>query len=73
MDKGRSKQEKSLIKIENGCLIGIGYVPFNFKRIPIKKWDGFLDIYTDNKDARAILKQYLRKSDYSELINIMDL
>lgn len=73
VDKGRSKQEKSLIKIENGCLIGIGYVPFNFKRIPIKKWDGFLDLYTDNKDARAILKQYLRKSDYSELINIMDL
>lgn len=73
IDKGRSKNEKSLVKIEHGCLTGIGYAPYHFKSMPLHKWDRFLDIYQDNRDARTILKQFLRKGENYELINIMDL
>ncbi len=73
VDKGRTKQEKSLIKIENGCLIGMGYAPFDFKRNPIEHWDNYLDLYEDNRDSRTILKLFLSKNEKHELINIMDL
>ncbi|TNE72726.1 MAG: hypothetical protein EP333_07265 [Bacteroidetes bacterium] len=73
VDKGRDRQEKSLIKIEHGCLTGMGYAPYNFKKMPIEEWDNFIDRYNDNRDARTILKLFLSKNERYELINIMDL
>jgi DNA polymerase-3 subunit epsilon len=72
VDKGRNRNERSLIKIENGCLIGVGYAPFHFRRLPLNKWDRFIDQQQDDRDARTILKLFLRKNEGHEVINIMD-
>jgi DNA polymerase III subunit epsilon len=72
VDKGRNRNERSLIKIENGCLIGLGYAPFHFRRLPLNKWDRFIDQQQDDRDARTILKLFLRKNEGHEVINIMD-
>jgi DNA polymerase-3 subunit epsilon len=72
VDKGRKRGEKSLVKIENGCLTGYGFAPYNFKRYKIEKWDKFIDYVKDNRDSRTILKLFLRKNKSHEVINIMD-
>lgn len=72
IDKGRDRSEKSLILIKNGSLVGMGYAPFHFRKTPIKKWDKFLDLTSDDRDARTILKLFLRKNESHEIVNIMD-
>lgn len=71
VDKGRHKSEKSLIRIENGSLVGVGYAPFNFKRYPLKRWEQFIEYLQDDRDARTILKLFLRKNSSHEVINIL--
>jgi DNA polymerase-3 subunit epsilon len=72
VDKGRNRNERSLVKIENGSLVGMGYAPFHFRKFPLHKWDRFIDLYNDDRDARTILKLFLRKNEGHEVINIMD-
>ena len=70
IDKGRTRGEKSLILIENGLLKGIGYAPYHMNRIPISKWEKFIDITTEDRDARTILKLFLRKDTSHEIVRI---
>lgn len=68
VDKGRSKQEKSIIHIRNGNLEGFGYAPFHFNKLDPKDWSQFIDIYENNRDARTILKLFLRKNQGHKLV-----
>jgi DNA polymerase-3 subunit epsilon len=68
IDKGRQKGEKSLVYIENGSLKGMGYAPFHFRRSPMRKWMDFLEIIQDDRDARNILKLFLRKNEKHEIV-----
>jgi DNA polymerase-3 subunit epsilon len=70
VDKGREKNEKSVILIENGSLKGLGYAPFHFNRLEPKKWDAFIDITIEDRDARTILKLFLRKNKGHKIVEI---
>jgi DNA polymerase-3 subunit epsilon len=68
VDKGRHKSEKSLVLVERGSLSGYGYAPFHFNHQPTSKWKRFIDIYQEDRDARSILRDFLRRSEYAEII-----
>lgn len=70
VDKGRQKGEKSLVYVENGSLRGYGYAPFHFHGIKPKKWDRFIDFTPDDRDARTILKLFLRKNKKHDLVRL---
>lgn len=70
IDKGRNKSEKSLVLVENGSLIGMGYAPYHFKRLPVKEWRTFIDLIQDDRDARTILKLFLRKNEKHQIVNL---
>lgn len=70
--KGREKSEKSLVYIENGAIRGVGYAPYHFNRLTEKKWNTFLTLYPEDRDARSILKLFLRKHPDTEIKRIMD-
>ncbi len=70
VDKGRQRGEKSLILVENGCLVGMGYAPYHYKKMPVSKWSTFLDLMPDDRDARTILKLYLRKNETHEIVSL---
>ncbi len=69
IDKGRERGEKSLILVENGSLRGYGYAPFHFNKTGVKKWKTFIDYITEDRDARTILKLFLRKDKKHEVVN----
>ncbi len=72
VDKGRKRNERSLIYIENGILAGIGYAPYHFRSKPVDQWSKYVDIINDDRDARTILNLFLRKNKSHEVINLMD-
>jgi DNA polymerase-3 subunit epsilon len=72
VDKGRHRSEKSLIYVKNGAITGIGYAPFHFRSSPIKTWDKHVDFIKEDRDAKTILKLFLRKNKSHEVVNIMD-
>lgn len=70
VDKGRDKSEKSLVYIKNGMILGMGYAPFHFNRLPPTKWDRFLSYMPEDRDARSILKLFLRKNKKHEVVKL---
>lgn len=68
VDKGREKNEKSLILVDNGSLTGLGYAPFHFNRLEPSKWHSFIEEVQENRDARTILKLYLRKNKTHKIV-----
>jgi DNA polymerase-3 subunit epsilon len=59
IERGRNKNEKSLILVERGSFCGFGFAPFNFQNQPIYKWRRYIDFVSEDSDARSILMQYL--------------
>lgn len=72
VDKGRQRGEKSLILIKNGMLAGFGYAPFHFRSSPTHKWEKYIDLITEDRDSKSILKLFLRKNKTHDVVNIMD-
>jgi len=70
VDKGRNKSEKSLVLIEKGTIVGFGYAPYHFHGHPPMKWKRFIDLITEDRDAKTILNLYLRKNSSIEIVKI---
>lgn len=70
VDKGRDKNEKSLIYVENGSLRGYGYAPFHFNKWNPTRWKKFIEPCDENRDARTILKAFLRKKDSFKIVEL---
>lgn len=70
VDKGRDKNERSLVYIKNGMIMGSGYAPFHFKRLPVHRWDEFITYMPEDRDAKSILKLFLRKNKKHEVVKI---
>ena len=68
VDKGRQKNEKSLVLIERGSIVGYGYAPYHFQGQPTIKWNRFIDLMAEDRDARTIINGYLRKNTESEIV-----
>lgn len=61
LEPGREKREKSIVWIENGSYKGFGFVPFYMLKQHPKNWIRFIDFRAEDRDARTILRFYLRK------------
>ncbi len=62
VEPGRDKREKSIVWIENGSYKGFGFVPFYMLKNHPKAWSKFIDLRPEDRDARTILRYYLRKN-----------
>lgn len=70
IENGRQKNEKSLILIENGNLVGFGYAPYFFNKQPQFKWKRFIELYQEDRDAKTIISGYLRKASSANLVRL---
>jgi len=61
VEPGRDKREKSIIWIEDGSYRGFGFVPFYMLKDNPKSWSKFVDLRPEDRDARTILRFFLRK------------
>lgn len=61
IENGRDKREKSVVWIENGSYKGFGFVPYFALKQPTRNWLRFIDLRPEDKDARTILRFFLRK------------
>lgn len=68
--KGRQKNEKSLVLIKRGSFRGFGFAPFHFNRKKPVDWEIFLTITEEDRDARTIIKLFLRKNIELEKVYI---
>jgi DNA polymerase-3 subunit epsilon len=59
LDKGRSPEERSVVKVENGKYCGFGYVNEEEGINSIEALHPVINAYTDNRDVRHILRNYL--------------
>ncbi|WP_343747765.1 exonuclease domain-containing protein [Fluviicola sp.] len=62
VENGKDKREKSVIWIENGSFRGFGYIPYYTFKQPHRNWLRYIDLHPEDKDARTILRYYLRKN-----------
>lgn len=70
VDKGRHRGEKSLILVKNGSLYGTGYAPYHFNRLPPRKWERFIEEIQEDRDARTILRLFMRKNEKHEIVPV---
>ena len=70
IDKGRQKNEKSLVLVKKGSLEGFGYAPYHFNRKRTIDWESFITFTEEDRDARTILKLFLRKNVEIEIATI---
>jgi DNA polymerase-3 subunit epsilon len=61
IENGREKSEKSVVWIENGSYKGYGFIPYFMFKKSTEQWKRFIDLRPEDRDARTILRYYLRK------------
>jgi DNA polymerase-3 subunit epsilon len=69
VDKGRHKSEKSLVLVERGSISGFGFAPCHFQGLAPANWKQFIDLVSEDRDARTILNQHLRRTERNEIIH----
>jgi DNA polymerase-3 subunit epsilon len=62
IESGRQKGEKSILLVEDGSLVGYGYVPFHSQFMPVEKWRHLIDKVIEAEDIDTLLTQYIRSN-----------
>jgi DNA polymerase-3 subunit epsilon len=68
IDKGRSLQERSVVKIENGCYRGFGYLDVSNPVSGIEALNDCITRYQDNADVQQIIRTYLKLHKVEKII-----
>ncbi len=68
IDDGRSSDEVSVVKVENGRYVGFGYVEMESIHGDSTILHDVIRKYDDNKDVHVILRGFLRKNSFEKLI-----
>lgn len=61
IDTGRSCEEYSIIKIENGKYIGFGYVDKDQSILNPQEFDDYIIKYQDNHEVQSMLRSFIEK------------
>lgn len=69
IDKGRSKQEYSIVLIKNNKYRGFGFVDRN-QQLHQGNVQDFIQAYDDNKDVRQIIRTYLKYKKAQKIIEL---
>jgi len=68
MDKGRKRNEKSLVLIKEGVFQGYGYAPYQFYTQDMNQLDEYLIFLKEDRDIKSIVNAYLRKNKKHRVI-----
>jgi DNA polymerase-3 subunit epsilon len=68
IDAGRDKEEKTVVKIENGKFIGFGYFTPSFAESNQYILHDCITSYPDNREVQQIIKQFLRNNKVDKII-----
>ena len=72
MEKGRKRNEKSLVLIKEGVFQGYGYAPYQFYTKDMKELDQFLISMKEDRDIKSIVNSYLRKDKKHRIIEFSE-
>jgi DNA polymerase-3 subunit epsilon len=70
LDKGRNKNEKSIVLVENGHYRGYGYAPYHFHGKKPHQWNSFINIQNENRDITSFLNQFIRKDRSHKIVEL---
>jgi len=68
VDKGRSKEEKAIVMIENGSYCGFGYIDENILNDSPEDIKSSIRNYVNNRDTQSIIRSYLRRKKVERII-----
>ncbi|RLD75894.1 MAG: hypothetical protein DRJ10_14465 [Bacteroidetes bacterium] len=68
IDKGRNRNEKSVVKIENGKYIGFGFFEHNISNPTIEIIEDSIKHFDDNRDIQIIIKGFLNRNNVEKII-----
>lgn len=68
IDHGRTNEERSVVKIENGKYIGFGYVDVSEPSFGSELLHDCIKSYPDNRDVHQIIKRYLKNNRVEKII-----
>ncbi|MEN8157602.1 MAG: exonuclease domain-containing protein [Bacteroidota bacterium] len=68
IDRGRSEDERSLVKIEKGIYMGYGYISVNDTYLTIDQMLESIHPELDNRDIRQILKNWLKSNKVEKML-----
>lgn len=60
-DKGRTPNERSVLKVENGKYLGFGFIDNHSDNNSLNDLDHHIKRYNDNRDVQSLLKSYMRR------------
>ena len=70
LEKGRNRNEKSIILIENGIYKGYGYVPYPVIKQDTSRWLPYIESFKEDRDNRSIINGFLRKNEKYKRIEL---
>ncbi len=68
IDRGRNKDERSLVRIEKGMYMGFGYLSLNESYLGIEEMLDCIQPALDNRDVRQILKNWLKSNKVEKML-----
>lgn len=60
VESGRTREEISLILVENGSYCGYGYINNRMSNDSVENWKEAIDYYSEDKDSRLIIQRMIR-------------
>lgn len=66
--QGKSSEERTVVKIENGKYIGFGYVDITEINTGYELLHDCIKPYPDNRDVQHIIKRYLKRNKVEKII-----
>ena len=70
IEKGRSRNEKSVVLLDKGKFKGYGYIPFPIFKQDARHWMEFIQTLKEDRDTKSIINGYLRKRDNYKRIEL---
>ncbi len=68
IDAGKTKEEKSVILVENGKYKGFGFINLEFSQVNLETIKENIKACQDNRDVQQIIKSYLRQNKIEKVI-----
>ena len=68
LEKGRERNEKSIVLIKDGIYQGYGFAPYQFYTKHITQLDEFVDKKKQDRDVSSIINLYLRKNKRHKIV-----
>lgn len=68
IDKGRDRDERSVVQIENGKYIGFGFLGTTGTYLQLEDIRDCIRLYEDNRDVQQIIRTYLNTHEVEKII-----